>query len=136
MRLHRMAGVDALTKAAVPPPAAEFVRTTWGFIEGAPVACQAAAFAFGREDLIPEMFAQVIAVKEKGSELGTFLDYLVRHVQVDAEEHSPMAMQMLADLCGDDETRWEQCAQTVNLALDARYRFWTGILAAIRAKSA
>ena len=42
-----------------------------------------------------------------------------------------MAMQMLADLCGDDDTKWQECAETVNLALAARARLWDGILAAI-----
>jgi hypothetical protein len=123
--------LSALTEAAVPPPSAEFVRTTWSFIESAPVHCQAAAFAFGREDLIPDMFTQVIAVKEQGNALGTFVDYLARHIEVDGEQHTPMAMQMLADLCGDDDAKWEECADTVNAALDARVRLWDGILAAI-----
>src|SRR5512132_532835 len=43
---------DALTSASVPTPAAEFVRTTWTILEQAPLHTQAAAFAFGREDLI------------------------------------------------------------------------------------
>lgn len=124
---------DALTQAPVPAPAAEFVRTTWGLIESAPVHSQAAAFAFGREDLIPDMFQQVISVKDQGYKLDTFVDYLARHIEVDGEEHTPMAMQMLADLCGDDEAKWRECAQTVNLALGARYRLWDGILAAIKA---
>src|SRR5256886_587105 len=123
---------DALTEVAVPGPSAEFVNLTWGFIESAPVHSQAAAFAFGREDLIPDMFQQVIAVKERGNKLDTFVDYLARHIEVDGEEHTPMAMQMLADLCGDDEAKWQDCAQTVNLALAARARLWDGILAAIK----
>jgi Protein of unknown function (DUF3050) len=121
----------ALTEVAVPDPSVEFVRTTWSFIESAPVHCQAAAFAFGREDLIPDMFTQVIAVKEQGNALGTFVDYLARHIEVDGEQHTPMAMQMLADLCGDDDAKWEECADTVNAALDARVRLWDGILAAM-----
>lgn len=125
--------LPALARAAVPEPAADFVRTTWRFIEGAPVHCQAAAFAFGREDLIPDMFTQVIAVKEQGAKLDTFVDYLARHIEVDGEEHTPMAMQMLADLCGDDDAKWQQCADTVNVALAARYRFWDGILDAVKA---
>jgi hypothetical protein len=99
------------------------------------VHAQAAAFAFGREDLIPDMFQQVVAVKEQGHKLGTFVDYLERHIEVDGEEHTPMAMQMLADLCGDDESRWRQCAETVNVALTARYQLWDGILAAIKAQT-
>lgn len=125
--------MTALEQVPVPAPAAEFVRTTWGFVEGAPVHAQAAAFAFGREDLIPDMFQQVVAVKEQGYQLGTFVDYLERHIEVDGEEHTPMAMQMLADLCGDDEAKWQQCADTVNHALAARYELWDGILTAIKA---
>jgi hypothetical protein len=125
--------LDALGEARVPGPSAEFTRTTWHFIETAPVHCQAAAFAFGREDLIPDMFTQVVAVKERGHALGTFVDYLERHIEVDGEQHTPMAMQMLADLCGDDEVKWQECADTVNHALDARTRLWDGILAAIKA---
>lgn len=123
---------DALIAAGVPEPSAEFVRTTWDFIQKAPVHSQAAAFAFGREDLIPDMFQQVIAVRDRGAALGTFVDYLARHIEVDGEQHTPMAMQMLADICGDDDLRWEECADTVNAALDARVKLWDGILAAIR----
>jgi len=110
---------------------AEFVRLTWGLIESAPVHVQAAAFAFGREDLIPDMFQQVVGVNERLGSLDTFVDYLARHIEVDGEEHTPMAMQMLADLCGEDEAKWAECAATINLALAARARLWDGILAAI-----
>ena len=122
----------ALEKAAVPAPAAEFVALTWDIITNAPVHCQAAAFAFGREDLIPDMFEQVVSVNETVGGLDTFVDDLARHIEVDGEEHTPMAMQMLADLCGDDEDKWEQCAVTVTWALGARAKLWDGILAAIK----
>jgi hypothetical protein len=125
------AGIGA---AGVPAPAAEFMRTTWRFIETTAVHCQAAAFAFGREDLIPDMFQQVITVNQDGGTLDTFVDYLARHIEVDGEEHTPMAMRMLADLCGDDDTRWRECADAVNAALEARVRLWDGILAAIKAR--
>jgi len=115
----------------VPRPAAEFVRTTWDIIDTAPVHCQAAAFAFGREDLIPEMFDQVMEAEAGNERLQTFRDYLARHIEVDGEEHTPMAMQMVADLCGDDEVRWKASAQTVVHALRARVRLWDGIAAAL-----
>jgi hypothetical protein len=123
--------LEAIDEVNVPRPAAEFVRLTWGLIESAPVHAQAAAFAFGREDLIPDMFQQVVGVNERVGSLDTFVDYLARHIQVDSEEHTPMAMQMLADLCGEDDVKWAECADTINLALVARARLWDGILAAI-----
>jgi hypothetical protein len=123
--------LEAISAANVPAASAEFVQLTWGFIENAPVHAQAAAFAFGREDLIPDMFEQVVGVNQNVGGLDTFVDYLARHIQVDSEEHTPMAMQMLADLCGDDDAKWAECAETVNVALAARSRLWDGILAAI-----
>jgi hypothetical protein len=124
--------LPSLKSAGVPVPAAEFARTTWEFIESAPVHCQAAAFAFGREDLIPDMFDKVVAVnRDEGNQLRSFVDYLERHIEVDGEEHTPMAMQMLADLCGDDQKKWHDCEAAVTLALNARVRLWDGILQAV-----
>jgi hypothetical protein len=125
--------VEALELAGVPQPSVDFAATTWLIIDTLPVHCQAAAFAFGREDLIPDMFTQVVAVNEHSRRLGTFVDYLERHIEVDGEQHTPMAMQMLADLCGDDEAKWQECADTVNSALAARATLWDDILAAVKA---
>ncbi|MFG2940622.1 DUF3050 domain-containing protein [Streptomyces sp. NPDC048282] len=116
----------ALRVAQVPAAAAEFVRTTFEIIADRPLHCRAAAFAFSREDLIPDMFDQV--VKEEGTEsFPLFRDYLARHIEVDGEEHTPMALQMVADLCGTDEQRWSEAVETVLVALEARSRLWDGI---------
>jgi hypothetical protein len=127
-------GVDvaaAITGAGAPRPAADFVTTTWDIVVHPPVHCQAAAFAFSREDLIPNMFDRVIAVDGNNDRLATFRDYLARHIEVDGEQHTPMAMQMVADLCGDDTVKLDACAQTVITALRARARLWDGIVAAL-----
>lgn len=123
--------LEAIGSAGVPGPAAEFVNLTWRLIESAPIHAQAAAFAFGREDLIPDMFQQVVSVNERIGSLDTFVDYLARHIQVDSEEHTPMAMQMVTDLCGDDDAKWTECAEVVKSSLAARARLWDGILDAI-----
>nr|WP_250279639.1 DUF3050 domain-containing protein [Frankia sp. Cppng1_Ct_nod] len=119
----------ALTVAEVPQAAADFVATTWQIIESAPVHCQAAAFAFGREDLIPEMFEQVIRIECAVGTLDLFKNYLVRHIEVDGEQHTPMATQMLIDLCGNDQAKWDEAAETVRTALEARLALWDGIVA-------
>jgi DUF3050 family protein len=123
--------MPSLKEAGVPEPATEFVTTTWEIVEHGSLHCQAAAFAFGREDLIPDMFDQVAALDSEHGRLSHFVDYLKRHIQVDAEEHTPMAMQMLAELCGDDGSRWAECEETITVALTARIRLWDGIIAKI-----
>jgi hypothetical protein len=126
---------DALGRAGVPDGSARFVAATWGIIESAPVHCQAAAFAFGREDLIPEMFEQVVGIDDPEGELTAFKDYLARHIEVDGEQHTPMAMQMLIDLCGDDDAKWAACADTVRTALAARVALWDSIEADLPART-
>jgi len=122
--------VPALRIAGAPEPSARFVTATFDLIANGPVHCRAAAFAFGREDLIPEMFDQVISTGPEGR-FRIFRDYLDRHIEVDGEQHTPMAMQMLADLCGDDERKWRECADAAARALRARAEFWDGIAAAL-----
>jgi hypothetical protein len=41
------------------------------------------------------------------------------------------AQQVLADLCSDDDTKWDECVSTINTAMEERCRLWDGILAAI-----
>ncbi|MFJ9696002.1 DUF3050 domain-containing protein [Kitasatospora sp. NPDC101183] len=118
---------QALKEAEVPQAAVDFTTTTWSIVEDAPVHCRAAAFAFGREDLIPEMFTQVVGIADPDGVLTVFKDYLARHIEVDGEQHTPMAMQMLIDLNGDDQDKWDSCAETVQLALEARLKLWTAI---------
>jgi hypothetical protein len=125
--------VPALSAAGAPAPAIEFVATTWHIIRDLPVHCQAAAFAFGREDLIPGMFDRVVSATRADERLAVFGTYLRRHIEVDGEQHTPMAMRMLIDLCGDDTEKWEACAEAAELAIGARLRFWDGISAALGA---
>jgi hypothetical protein len=77
------------------------------------------------------MFQQVIQIDDGSDMLGTFKDYLARHIEVDGEQHTPMAMQMLIDLCRDDDRKWTECAQTVQLALEARHALWDAIVGEI-----
>ncbi|MBB5121973.1 heme oxygenase [Streptomyces eurocidicus] len=122
----------ALEAAGAPRASADFLSATWTVLEDEPVHCQAAVFAFGREDLIPEMFEQVVRIEDPHATLTRFKDYLSRHIEVDADEHTPMAMRLLVDLCGDDSGRWDECAHAVADALRARARLWTAVLDAVR----
>jgi Protein of unknown function (DUF3050) len=117
----------AVTTADLPEPAAQFVRSTWDVVDRGQTHELAAVFAFGRESLIPAMFSHVL---EGEHCVPLLVDYLERHVEVDGELHTPMAVQMVLELCGDDAERWSTARHAVLGALAARQQLWDGILAA------
>jgi hypothetical protein len=126
-------GLDRLTFEGVPAAAKEFVESTFQVIRRGSPAAQAAAFAFGREDAIPEMFRLLVRQlsQQIGGELDQFVWYLERHIEVDGDEHGPLALKMIADLCGDDQALWEEASQAAEQSLHARLRLWDGLLAQI-----
>ena len=95
----------------------------------------AAAFTFGREDVIPDIFRELVRdlnTQHPGA-FTKFIWYLERHIEVDGEDHGPLSLRMVADLCGTDEAFWEQAAAAAEQAITARLTLWDGILAEITA---
>ena len=124
-----------LESVAIPLPARRFVGTTFTLINSYNLSAMASAFTFGREDLIPDMFRELVTDlnTRSGGRLRKFIWYLERHIEVDAEDHGPLSLQMVTDLCGVDEKLWEQACDAAQSALEARLALWDGILAQITA---
>jgi hypothetical protein len=119
----------ALVAAVAPMGAAAFVRHTFALIEAGKLHTIASAFTFGREDLIPDMFQGFLdrLAPELQPKLETFLWYLNRHIEVDGGEHGPMALKMVAKLCGNDPIRWREAADAAEAALQARLALWNSL---------
>jgi hypothetical protein len=124
---------EALIIADIPLAARLFVQHTFEVIATNQAHVQAAVFTFGREDLIPDMFISI--VKEISSQFPGKVDlilyYLERHIEIDGDHHSHLAYEMTAELCGNDDTKWQEATQVVEAALQARLALWDGIAAAI-----
>ena len=120
---------EAMLRAEIPEPARAFVEKTWDIIESQSPHRIAAAFTLGREEVIPEMFQNLLKTIEKRLpvELGHFSYYLDRHIHADADRHAPMAMRMLVALCGEDADKWREAAETTQVALQARQEFLDAI---------
>ncbi|SNT20008.1 Protein of unknown function [Granulicella rosea] len=116
------------------PAARAFVGETFRVIATGETHRIAAAFTFGREDLIPDMFRGFIRDQNErlSGRLATFRWYLDRHIEVDGDEHGPMALRMIAELCGDDPVKWQQAGDAAAAAVEARIALWDGILASLR----
>ena len=97
----------------------------------------ASAFTFGREGLIPDMFSSIIQKVQQNfpeDNLSLFKYYFDRHIELDGDEHGPMAFKMVEDLCGNDEKKWDEVKQTAEKSLESRLKLWDGIEAEIEAK--
>jgi hypothetical protein len=124
-----------LETCGAPEAARKFVGSTFSLIESGGLHQIAAAFTFGREDVIPEMFRSLVhdLNAKLGGQFAKFQWYLERHIEVDGEDHGPLALRMVSDLCGEDEALWEEAALAAESALNARLALWDGILASLNA---
>jgi hypothetical protein len=127
----------ALFASGAPEAAQVFVRSTFACIAEGKLHATAAAFTFGREDLIPDMFRGFIRDQDASlsGRLATFRWYLDRHIEVDGEEHGPMALRMIAELCGNDAVKWQEAAVAAETALRARMALWDGVATTLAGKS-
>jgi hypothetical protein len=126
---------EALEKAVVPASIQDFVNLTFRFIEEGKVHVVAAVFTFGREDLIPDMFSSMVNELNTDGSLNTFRYYLERHIEVDGDHHSHLALQMLSELCGEDGQKWQEAEVAVEQCLQARITLWDGVLSSLNRES-
>ena len=61
------------------------------------------------------------------TDLSKLIYYFERHIELDADEHGPMAMVMIAELCGENETKWNEVAEVSRQALEKRIGLWNAI---------
>lgn len=120
----------AIKQSQLHPNVKAFLDFTFRIIEEGKSHKIAAAFTFGREDLIPEMFTEILINFQESfpeTDLRQLLYYFERHIEIDADEHGPMAMQMIEQLCGNDPIKWSEVEETSIMALEKRIGLWDAI---------
>ena len=129
-QLHVSTIEEALEMSALPEAVKNFLSFTFEVIRRGKPHEMAAVFTFGREDLIPDMFMEMVRGLDKSfpGQLTTFRYYLERHIEVDGDHHSILAMEMVSELCGEDAVKWEEATAVAIRGLEQRLLLWDAVL--------
>ncbi|MFV8269309.1 DUF3050 domain-containing protein [Flavobacterium sp. GT2N3] len=120
----------AIKKSNLHPNIKAFLDFTFRVIDEGKSHEIAAAFTFGREDLIPSMFTEILKNFQENlpqTDLSKLIYYFERHIELDADDHGPMAMKMITELCGSDAQKWSDVEAISILALEKRIGLWDAI---------
>lgn len=118
----------AFETSNTPKEAREFVEFTFKIIASNKDYLQSAIFTFGREDLIPGMFVSIVNdINKKFPEtISIFKYYLERHIEIDGDHHSNLALEMTSNLCGTNNQFWKEAENATIESLQKRINLWDG----------
>jgi len=119
-----------ISTSDLPISVKEFLLFTFNVIKRNKPHEIAACFTFGREELIPDMFTSIVGEIQKNfpkEDLSLFKYYFDRHIELDADEHGPMALELITELCGSDKQKWKEVEICSREALEKRLGLWDGI---------
>jgi hypothetical protein len=68
--------------------------------------------------------------------LERFTYYIDRHIEVDGDQHGPLARQMVTQLCQNNRVFHQEAVDTALRSLRSRMVLWDGVLEEIRALKA
>lgn len=119
---------SAYLASETPKEAKDFVDFTFKIIGSNKDYLQSAIFTFGREDLISGMFISIVNDIHKNfpDSISIFKYYLERHIEIDGDHHSHLALQMTSNLCGTDDQFWKEAEQATIESLQKRIDLWDG----------
>ena len=108
----------------------EFLKFTFSIIkEGKPHKI-AAIFTFGRENLIPNMFNEILHEFQRNftkNDISKLIYYFERHIELDEDEHGPMALKMVSELAEENPLKWKEIEEISKVALEKRIGLWDAI---------
>lgn len=125
-----------LARAELTNAQRSFLQFTFGVILTNEPHKIAAAFTFGREDLIPDMFLAILkdAEQTKNKSFPKLKYYLDRHIEIDGDEHGPLSLEMMTALCDNDDKKWQDVLEVSISALTYRKLLWDEIAEEIDSK--
>ena len=118
----------ALNQPSIPIPAKRFMTYTFDIIGRNQPHLLAAALAYGREALVPQLYKSLLeGLQISQSDAPNLYAYLKRHIQLDEQEHGPLAILMVQELCDGSAEKQAEAMEVAEQSLATRLEFWNGI---------
>ena len=119
---------SSLQHPAIPEPSRRFLLTTQELIDRQEIHALAAAFAYGRERLVPDLFSHLLdRLRFLALPCPMLIWYLQRHIDLDGESHGPLAESMVLALAGADHSAQSRVDEVRAQVISDRERFWDAI---------
>lgn len=131
--LHIVHGTDIFLVIAVSDLSTSikyFLKFTFGTISQGELHKVAAAFAFGREALIPDMFISILNQVQRNfpeEDLTLIKHYFSRNIDRDTNNYASMAFKIVEELCENDPVKWQEVIDIAKESLEYRIQLWNGI---------
>ncbi|MEC7276414.1 MAG: DUF3050 domain-containing protein [Bdellovibrionota bacterium] len=127
--------LETLKNDHLPEDVKTFVEFNLDLSENGRVEEVAAAFFYGREKLLPDVFTQIVKVlREENIPCPTLTYYFERHIELDGDHHGPLALKCLDEICANDPATKCRANYAGIQALRQRIQLWDATLEKIQSQ--